>query len=585
MKNVPCSSLRCRWPESAVDRFGRRESSARRGVVLIVVLVVVTMISLAGFGFLAGMSTEYEVARLNGSMRQAGQTLASAESALLWITSLPEQQRRIVGGLHHNPMLLRGQVVAALTDSGNPSPDMMTSLNPGFPAGGPVTGNTTGNVTASGGNTGDRIVDQAGSASGLRPDDRWRFSVVAVDAGEDQMSVLRFGLKNESSRLNLFRLLQWEQRSPGAGRAALLQLPGMTEVSADCILDWLDADDQTREFGAEAEYYQTLDRPYRPTNGLPVSLTELLYVKGVSRSLLLGTQNVGGESFEDGGRDEFSDLMMTPQNSDSGLNNSTVPMNDGWQRYLTVHSAERDSNDSGQPRIALNATDMSALERQLSDVLPTELVRYLLLARVYGLNPARVPGVVPSAAPFSTTMPAAYPVSSLAELIDSSITVSAAGGPLAVQSPLLSDDPGFAELFDVLVNHVSTQPESVVRGRIHLMTAPEIVIRMIPGISPELASQIATTRNMLDDAERNSLCWLLTRGVLSIELFRSVFPELTTGGDVFQAEIVAHRASGGPVLRRNVVINAATRPVRRVHWVDITDQPLEYSLDMLLPAF
>ena len=54
-------------------------SDSRRGVVLIVVLVLVMMVALAGFGFLSAMSTEYEGARLNGSMRQAQQTLASAE--------------------------------------------------------------------------------------------------------------------------------------------------------------------------------------------------------------------------------------------------------------------------------------------------------------------------------------------------------------------------------------------------------------------------------------------------------------------------------------------------------------------------
>ena len=57
---------------------------------------------------------------------------------------------------------------------------------------------------------------------------------------------------------------------------------------ADAILDWLDADEVAREFGAESEYYQTLDRPYRSANAVPGSLTELLYVKGVTRTLLHG---------------------------------------------------------------------------------------------------------------------------------------------------------------------------------------------------------------------------------------------------------------------------------------------------------
>ncbi|MFN5434408.1 MAG: hypothetical protein ACK5ES_07585, partial [Planctomyces sp.] len=55
----------------------------RRGVVLIVVLVLVVMLSLAGFGFLSAMSTEYEAVRLHGSLLQARHTMVSAESQLL----------------------------------------------------------------------------------------------------------------------------------------------------------------------------------------------------------------------------------------------------------------------------------------------------------------------------------------------------------------------------------------------------------------------------------------------------------------------------------------------------------------------
>ena len=83
----------------------------RYGVVLIVVLVLAIMVALAGFGFLSAMSTEYEAARLNGSMRQAKQTLASAESTLLWFGSLSKQQRKLVGGLFHNPLRFRGHLV------------------------------------------------------------------------------------------------------------------------------------------------------------------------------------------------------------------------------------------------------------------------------------------------------------------------------------------------------------------------------------------------------------------------------------------------------------------------------------------
>ena len=73
----------------------------------------------------------------------------------------------------------------------------------------------------------------------------------------------RYGLEDESTRLNLNTLLIAEKTMPGAGRTLLMALPGMTEDVADAILDWLDADDEPRELGAEIDYYSGLSA--RPT--------------------------------------------------------------------------------------------------------------------------------------------------------------------------------------------------------------------------------------------------------------------------------------------------------------------------------
>ena len=61
----------------------------RTGVILIVVLVLVVMISLAGFAFMKRMATEYEATVIGGELRQAVQTLASAETFLV---ALAEEQ-------------------------------------------------------------------------------------------------------------------------------------------------------------------------------------------------------------------------------------------------------------------------------------------------------------------------------------------------------------------------------------------------------------------------------------------------------------------------------------------------------------
>jgi hypothetical protein len=527
---------------------------SRRGVVLIVVLVLVMMVALAGFGFLSAMSTEYEAARLNGSMRQAQHTLVSAESTLLWFAALSERERKLLGGTYHNPALFRGHLVEPLKEPGTGTASTPLSTTP--------------------------LIEEPMSTDPAFVDDRWRFSVVSLDQTPEQNSVLRFGLQNESSKLNLNSLMRWEQSSPGAGRTSLMQFPGMTEATADAILDWLDADDQTREFGAETEYYQTLDRPYRAANAVPQQLSELLFVKGVNRPLLMGTSRVGDTTNQ-------SSQAQTPSVDANGdlVSNPSATIGAGWMTYLTVHSAERNQNREGQPRISLNSTGLAELEQQLTAVLPENMARYILLARVYGLTPSAEPisGVEPSAAPYASSMVAAFPIASLADLINSTVQVSSATGPIVVQSPLRSSNPEFSTLAASVFDSTTVNPELVVYGRINLQTATETVLRTIPGLTPELVTQIITQRATLDPAEAGTVAWLLSRNVMDPPTFRRVFTELTLGGNVFQCDVIVHRAIGGPMLRRNLILDAASTPPRRVHWIDQTDNPLPYSQELLLP--
>ncbi len=533
---------------------------SRRGVVLIVVLVLVMMVALAGFGFLSAMSTEYEAARLNGSVRQAQQTLASAESTLLWFGALSERERKFLGGSHHNPALFRGHLVEPLAELGQGNSSTAFASNP--------------------------LMEQPMSTDPAFVDDRWRFSVVSLDQTPEQNSVLRFGLQNESSKLNLNVLMRWEQASPGAGRMSFMQLPGMTEAIADALLDWLDADDQTREFGAETEYYQTLDRPYRAANAVPQQLSELLFVKGVTRPLLMGRSATGDPSTQ-------STEAQSPQSQfrsiDANGDLSSNPVGatgTSWVQHLTLHSAERNRNSHGQPRISLNATGLAELEQQLTAVLPENLARYILLARVYGLTLSAEAqrGVESSAAPYASSMVAAFPVASLADLINSTVQVSSTTGLIVVQSPLQSSSPDFATLAAGLFDMTTVNPESVVSGRVNLQTAAETVLRTIPGLTPEVVTQIITQRATLDPIEAGTVAWLLSRNVLDPTTFRRVFPELTMGGDVFQSDVIVHRAIGGPMLRRNLILDAASTPPRRLYWAELTDSQLPYSQELLLPG-
>ena len=104
-------------------------------------------------------------------------------------------------------------------------------------------------------------------------------------------TAIRYGLEDESTRLNLNVLLILDKQVAGSGRTLLMGLPGMTEDVADAILDWLDPDDEPRELGCEVEYYSGLSPPYAPKNGPVDTVEELLLVRGVTPQLLFGCRH------------------------------------------------------------------------------------------------------------------------------------------------------------------------------------------------------------------------------------------------------------------------------------------------------
>ncbi len=60
----------------------------------------------------------------------------------------------------------------------------------------------------------------------------------------------------------------------------LILLPNMTSNIANCIIDWMDPDETTRDGGAESDYYSGMTPSYSCKDGPIDSLEELLLVKG-----------------------------------------------------------------------------------------------------------------------------------------------------------------------------------------------------------------------------------------------------------------------------------------------------------------
>jgi len=62
----------------------------------------------------------------------------------------------------------------------------------------------------------------------------------------------------------------------------------------DCLVDWLDEDDEEHENGAERGYYSSREPPYVPANRPVMFSEELLLVKGWDKKLLYGDKEHSG---------------------------------------------------------------------------------------------------------------------------------------------------------------------------------------------------------------------------------------------------------------------------------------------------
>jgi general secretion pathway protein K len=100
---------------------------------------------------------------------------------------------------------------------------------------------------------------------------------------DDETGTLEVSVTEESGRINLNSLVLPNGEFEPFTLAAFKRLGKRFQIPEEVwssLADWQDADDQTRSNGAEAPYYQTLKRPYKPRNGKLATMAELSLVKG-----------------------------------------------------------------------------------------------------------------------------------------------------------------------------------------------------------------------------------------------------------------------------------------------------------------
>jgi type II secretory pathway component PulK len=422
-----------------------------------------------------------------------------------------------------------------------------------------------------------------------------RFTILGERLEEDGTRRLQYGPADESAKLSLRAVAQWERERTGYGIAALAALPGMDASLASEIVAFLLGTPVGAEASAPPPAAQLRGRDKASSVWQGVVLDELGAVDGVTPHLLWGG-------------DRNANLLVSPWESewatyssenaragssenaragspafDSG---SLATTDASWGALLTVYSAERNVNRYGEPRIYVNDPNLDALATRLAAKLPSAWAEFIMAYRSYGPT---------SGGPTA----ASNAIISLYDLIGAQVSVPASGGGTQVlESPWVADRGAYRDFLLQLSDELTTDPRTTIPGRININLAPRAVLKALPGTDDQLVDRIVAARDrQMSDLEnsRYHASWLAAEGWVELAWLRELEPYITTGGHVHRAQIVSFFAPGEAAevtalprperrfLRREITIDAAGPHPRIVVRRDLTNLGPGFAREVLAP--
>tara|TARA_B110000495_G_scaffold152978_1_gene135993 strand:- start:54 stop:1739 length:1686 start_codon:yes stop_codon:yes gene_type:complete len=539
--------------------MNRTGTPVRHGFFLVLVLVVIAIATMAVYSFTDLMLAYDDAAYLSGDIVQTRVNVESGAEAVRLLLAEPPEMRVDFGGVYNNPQMFQAVNVSMGDD--NATPSNFSILAPGL--------------------------DENGNLAGLR-----------------------FGLQNESARLNINALTVLESSSAGMlasvltavddssesedevtsdniAVSLLLTLPSMTEDVADAILDWLDEDEDVRPYGAEAEYYTTLPTPYVPKNGPVLSVEELLLVRGVTPTLLFGA-DVNRNGVLDA--DEQQRFGVTVETAGSL----------GWAAYLTVHGSEASKRRDGSFRVNVNQDDLELLFEELSGALENEdYATFIAAYRIAGQSNSSMALLTGNGADsqqaevvgrwtadvmseFDLSGGGGTSLTQILDLVGATVTVGNGDNARSYSSPFSEDIISMGLYMPALMDSLTTQDVEVMPGRINLNECPAELLYGIPLLTEETVESIIETRSVSsDDLNRQFETWPLVEGLVSLDEMRQLIPLVTCGGDVFRAQIVGYYEQSGVAHRAEVIIDATTVNPKIVLWRDLSHLGRGFDLSVL----
>ncbi len=503
------------------------------GVVLLIVLVTVVVMTLAALTFMSLMQVEERAARVLARRVQSKYLADSGVDYTRLFLSAPRQDVQARGGIWDNPNQF--QAIPAAIDLNNLE----------------LTG---------------------------------RFTVIAPALNDDGIPEgYRFGLVDESTKININALPWFDSWTPGSARLILLSLPNMTEDIADAILDWVDEDEEEREFGTESSYYRGLSPAYAPKNGPLDSIDELLLVRGVTPELLFSL---------DTNRNGVLDNAETIGTNASALDADQYL---GWANYITLFSKESNRNDEGLKRVNINGEDLDQLNDDLKSAFNDRWTNFIMQYRIHGPSSApteqdQEDGLVQDASQFPPDLTTAaeedFRFASVVDLVDQWVSFEDGDGQTVfLRSPITLETIGLTLLTGM--KQLTVYEGASIPGRINIMQAPRRVLEGIPGMDSELIDQILQVREFeLDDPDfldlnRNYETWLLTEFLVTVDRMKRLMPYICVGGDVYRAEVIGYFGDGVGTSRAEAVMDTTTEIPRILFWRDKTRLEGSFSIEIL----
>jgi hypothetical protein len=507
--------------------------SHRKGSLLLIVLITIVILSLSAYTFTALMQTEEQAVRLQTRQVQSKYLVDSGMDYMRLYLSLSEATIRERGGKWDNSLVFQAIPVAVQTTN---------------------------------------------------PDTVGYFSIATSALDDDgNPEGIRFGLVDESSKINL-NALPYVDAMYGSGRDLLMSLPDMTEEIADGILDWLDADDEVRDYGTESAFYRSESPAYECKNGPMDSLDELLLIRDVTPQLLFGLDT------------NRNGVLDQEEASASDVSTSDADMYLGWANYLTLYSKESNLTAEGLPRININADDLEQLYDDLKSSFNDEWANFIIHYRTSSEEPLLEPptqttaeivnaGLVP---PDFDALQSQRKFSSIIDLVgtfvkveDPEVLFPYAASPIQLMNMPFTVPTMMASL--------TTYEGTNIPGRVNIMQAPKRVLLGIPGLDEETIDRIIYARGSdyeLDDPDgadmnRQYETWLMVEGIVGLTEMKLLMPYICTGGDVYRAEIVGYFPDGAGTSRAEVVFDTTVPIPRILFWRDKSHLRGSFSIDAL----